>query len=135
MEKITPVVATTLSNYASTPQATVSHGNKRHAHLSTTDVSEGEEDDPLVAATKIMNNALQLFKPDTNLEFVLDQESGTHLVRLIDTETQEVLRQIPSEVMLRIAKSIQEFESMLKKQKKMQNSEILHPGTILDDVV
>lgn len=137
MEKVAPVVATTLSNYSATTHHSIAQGNKKHGQLPMSSESANSEEnvDPLIAATKTMNDALQLFKPDTQLEFVIDRESGANLVRLIDNETKEVLRQIPSEIMLRIAKSIQEFQAMLQKQKKMQSSELLHPGTILDDIV
>lgn len=49
----------------------------------------------------------------TGLQFSLDQDSGRTVVRMIDTETEEVLRQIPSEEMLAISKSIDRMQGLL----------------------
>lgn len=47
---------------------------------------------------------------NTSLQFSVDDQSGTRVVRLIDASTQEVIRQIPSEEMIRIAEGIDKFQ-------------------------
>ena len=49
----------------------------------------------------------------TNLQFSLDQDTGRTVVKMVDTETEEVLRQFPSEEMLAISKSIDRMQGLL----------------------
>jgi flagellar protein FlaG len=53
----------------------------------------------------------------SNLEFSLDTESGTTVVKVVDNQTKEVIRQIPSEEMLNIAHAIDQMQGMLIKRK------------------
>ena len=57
------------------------------------------------------NEAVQ--KVATNLEFAVDKETDTVVVRLLDSNTHEVLRQVPSSEMLRIAKSLEHMQGLL----------------------
>ncbi len=43
-----------------------------------------------------------------NLNFSVDDSSGKTVIRVVDTNTEELIRQIPSEDALRISQSIQE---------------------------
>ncbi len=53
-----------------------------------------------------------------NLEFSVDADTKKPVVKLVDTETGDVIRQIPSEEMLSIARSIDQFQQgLLLKQK------------------
>lgn len=47
------------------------------------------------------------------LQFSIDTESDRLIVKVVDSETQEVIRQIPSEEMLRIAKNLDSPESLI----------------------
>lgn len=49
----------------------------------------------------------------SSLQFSLDQDSGRTVVKMVDTETEEVLRQFPSEEMLAISKSIDRMQGLL----------------------
>jgi flagellar protein FlaG len=49
----------------------------------------------------------------SSLQFSLDQDSGRTVVKMIDTQTEEVLRQFPSEEMLAISKSIDRMQGLL----------------------
>jgi len=49
----------------------------------------------------------------TNLQFRLDDDSGRMIVSIVDARDGTVLRQLPSEVALRIARSIEEFKAHL----------------------
>lgn len=48
-----------------------------------------------------------------NLQFKIDDDSGQIVVRLVDNETQKVIRQIPSEEMLEIAKTLDKLKGLL----------------------
>jgi flagellar protein FlaG len=48
-----------------------------------------------------------------NLQFSIDEESGETVVKVVDTETDEVIRQIPSEEMLALARNLQRMEGLL----------------------
>lgn len=50
----------------------------------------------------------QLAQKGRELTFEFDEEAGRVIVRLVDTQTREVLRQIPSEEVLAIARALRE---------------------------
>lgn len=56
-------------------------------------------------------------KVASELKFSVDDDTGTTVVRIIDTSTQEVIRQIPSQELLEIAKSLDKLQGLLVKQK------------------
>ena len=47
------------------------------------------------------------------VEFSLDADSGRIVVKIIDSATQEVVRQIPMEEMLALAKALDKFQGLL----------------------
>jgi flagellar protein FlaG len=53
----------------------------------------------------------------SNLQFSVDEGTGTTVIKVVDTQTKEVIRQIPSEEMLAIARSIEDSQGMLLKEK------------------
>ncbi len=56
-------------------------------------------------------------KAPNGLAFSVDDSSGRTVVRITDQETGETIRQIPSEEMLEIARSLDKFQGMLVQQK------------------
>ncbi len=48
-----------------------------------------------------------------NIAFSLDKESGEQVVKVIDKETEEVVRQIPSEELLKLHKAMRAIEEQL----------------------
>ena len=58
-----------------------------------------------------MNKAIQ--QSNSNLEFTIDKDSERILVKLIDTSTGDVIRQIPSDEVLAIAQSIEQMQQGL----------------------
>ena len=61
----------------------------------------------LQSAVVAINRAMQL--SNHNLEFSVDPGTKEPVVRVVDTETGEVIRQIPSKETLEIASSIDQF--------------------------
>lgn len=53
----------------------------------------------------------------SELQFSIDESSGTRVVRVFDTSTKELIRQIPSQEMLDMASAIESLQGLLLKQK------------------
>lgn len=51
------------------------------------------------------------------LRFSIDEESGKTVVKIVDTATQEILRQIPSADALALAHSIDKMQGLLLREK------------------
>ena len=51
-----------------------------------------------------------------NLRFSLDEDSGRTVIKIVDTATDEVIRQIPSEEILAIAKALDKLQGVLIRQ-------------------
>jgi len=52
-----------------------------------------------------------------NLQFSMEKIQGMQVVKVVDNETQQVIRQIPTEEMLDIAKRLDELQGLLIRQK------------------
>lgn len=60
----------------------------------------------------------EFIKPqNTSLEFSIDDESGTVVVKVTDRETKEVIKQFPSEEALELAKALDKLKGLLVQQK------------------
>lgn len=51
-----------------------------------------------------------------SLQFSIDKDTNGTVVKIVDTETNKVIRQIPSEEMLQMAKALDKFTGLLMKQ-------------------
>ena len=71
--------------------------------------------DQLTAAVKAANDFVSLV--NDSVQFSVDNETGKTVVKVIDKSTEEVLRQIPSEEMLAIAKALDDIKGLLVRQK------------------
>lgn len=80
----------------------------------------------VAAAQAIDHNELKQALEQTNrivqshggsLEFRLDQQTRKTVVRIVDTSTNQVIRQFPSEEMLAIARSLDKLQGLLIKQR------------------
>jgi flagellar protein FlaG len=61
-------------------------------------------------AVSQLNDFVQNVQRD--LQFEVDNDLGQTIVRVVDQQTQEVIRQIPDEVALRLAEKLQENEPL-----------------------
>ena len=61
-------------------------------------------------AVSQLNDFVQTVQRD--LQFEVDSEKGQTIVKVVDQSTQEVIRQIPDEVALRLAENLQQDESL-----------------------
>jgi flagellar protein FlaG len=68
---------------------------------------EREEQQQLVQAVSALNKA-ELFGEDQELRFVYDRHSKKPILRVVDKQTDEVIRQVPPEYVLRLADSVED---------------------------
>ncbi|GHU10685.1 hypothetical protein FACS1894185_2610 [Betaproteobacteria bacterium] len=65
-----------------------------------------------------VKNLNEFIKPyNTSLGFSVDEESGRLVVKVTDNETKEVIRQMPSEEALALAKALDKLKGLLIQQK------------------
>jgi flagellar protein FlaG len=64
-------------------------------------------------AAEKANSAISALK--SNLQFTVDKDSGINIVKIVDTETKQTIRQIPSEEMISIAHRLEEIKGLLIK--------------------
>ena len=101
------------------PDSTIS----RHASTIAESTSEptaatqpsGVTPPELDQAVKAVNEFVKI--ANSSLEFSVDEETGIELVKVIDKETEEVIRQIPSEEIVAIAKALNSLKGLLIHQK------------------
>ncbi len=71
-----------------------------------------QKDETLENAVSRINGYVQQVQRD--LQFSVDDDSGRTVIKVIDSESKEIIRQIPEEVFLQVAQSIEEsFEGTL----------------------
>lgn len=75
--------------------------------------SKDDRKTELQQATEQANQAISGLGSD--LKFSVDEDTGINVVKFIDTETKEVIRQIPAQEMLVIAKRLDELRGLLIK--------------------
>ncbi|MCL2020986.1 MAG: flagellar protein FlaG [Betaproteobacteria bacterium] len=54
---------------------------------------------------------------NSSLNFSVDKDSGRLIVKVVDNETQEVIKQIPSEDAMKLARSLEQLQGLLVRQK------------------
>jgi flagellar protein FlaG len=68
-----------------------------------------------LAAAKSVADALK--SQNLNMQFSKDSETGKTVFQIVDTETKKVIRQVPSEEIIEISKSIDKMQGFLLNQK------------------
>ena len=74
--------------------------------VADSNVKESKSNVHLKKAVDDLNDFIQNTHRD--LQFSIDQDSGTTVVKVIDSKTEKVIRQIPNEETLRLARSLSE---------------------------
>lgn len=100
------------------PEPTVAQGI---AESSTTVVQRNENRQPaqegalnVEEAAQRLNRFVGSVRPEIN--FTVDETSGTRVVRVVDSATQEVIRQIPSEEVIRMAQVLDKLQGLFVKE-------------------
>lgn len=78
-------------------------------------VKEAVNPSSLKQATDKLNQTIKMMA--VNLQFQVDEETGIDVVKVVDTESKEVIRQFPSEEILAIAKAIDRLQGLLVRDK------------------
>lgn len=67
--------------------------------------------------TQAVKQIQDVIKQNANgLQFSIDEDVGVPVVKVIDTESKKVIRQIPSQEVLEIAKALDKLQGLLVKQ-------------------
>ncbi|MBE9608824.1 flagellar protein FlaG [Chitinilyticum piscinae] len=80
-------------------------------------VQQAERSNEVAEAVKKINETIKSFNQNVGVEFSTDSDTSTPVVRVIDTTSKEVLRQIPTEEALQIAKAIDRLQGLLVRDK------------------
>ncbi|MBB5189943.1 flagellar protein FlaG [Silvimonas terrae] len=110
--------STSQSGGQSQPAQTGSVTQSGSVGNNSTDSKNGQQDAAaLNDAVGKLNEAVKNYANGNSLQFSVDPDSQTHIVKVIDSQTKDVIRQIPSEQAIAIAKAIGQFEGLLIKDK------------------
>lgn len=84
--------------------------------VSKADAAKAAEPDPAEVTRVVgdINKAMQALS--RNIEFSVDTDSQRTIVKVIDQETREVIRQMPSVEALEIGKALQKVQGLLIRQ-------------------
>lgn len=121
---IQPLANQPLSVHAGTsdaPRATVSSqelsapvGQSPDQKLDSSHRKQSDPQQVQESVTKINDTILSLSR---DIQFSVDQDTGREVVKVVDTRTNSVIRQIPSEEVLAIAKRLDELKGLIIHQK------------------
>ena len=78
--------------------------------------SEHEPDAKQVKSAVDKLNEFVKASSNSDVQFTVDQESGIRVIKVVDQETKEVIRQMPSKEAVEIAKALGKLQGMLIKQ-------------------
>lgn len=107
-----PAVPVVADKPAVAPQVVSAPAASAQSETSTSkDSDPGKKSEELEAAVKQMEQFFQ--SVHRNLEFSIDDKSGKVVVKVIATETGEVVRQLPSAEALKLADSLKNANSLL----------------------
>ncbi|XZG69401.1 flagellar protein FlaG [Chitinibacteraceae bacterium HSL-7] len=73
--------------------------------------------DELKEAVQQLNETAKLYSSTSSLNFSINDEIDAVVVKVLDGQTEEVIRQIPSEQAIAIAKAIDQFKGLLIKDR------------------
>ena len=120
-------VGASSTQYAPPVQTTAGAGAARKAEAPPEAVRTQPAQEPQAAekaaqpSSEQLNQAVKqiqdvITKSANSLQFSIDEDLGVSIVKVVDTESKKVLRQIPSEEVLKIAKALDTLQGLLVKQ-------------------
>jgi flagellar protein FlaG len=113
-----PAINHGLSNPAPAPAGAPAERGDAHARAASsataTATPAAAERGQLSAAVEHINKMLQTVSP--TLKFSIDDDSHRTIVKIVDQQTQEVIRQIPTAEALDISKALSKAQGLLIKQ-------------------
>lgn len=85
------------------------------SELAATKETQTTNRDQLDETVKAVNDFVNAI--NKSLEFSIDDDTGITVVKVVDVETKEIIKQFPSEEVLSIAKALDGIKGLLVKQK------------------
>jgi flagellar protein FlaG len=107
VEPVTPILGSVADRVQASVAATRAETAKGEAAKAAADKVAAEKDGNAVKQA-VGDANRELMKRGTELNFQVDDKSGTLVVKLVDTSTKEVLRQYPSKEALVAAQALQD---------------------------
>lgn len=121
---IPSVTATSVNAALRQPAQEIQPTDRQAQSIAANSTAQGDSTDASQKNTNIeeLNTVIKsvndIIKPFNNsLQFNIDQDSGRTVVKIMDSTTQEVIKQIPSEEMLALAKALDQLKGLLVTQK------------------
>ena len=111
-----PVVAPTTGRTAPSSGANPTSEAKAAPAQSTAATAAPATNDEVRQAAKQVNAALKA-TASSDLQFSVDDDNKEVVVRVVDSQTKELIRQIPSEEMVAISKAMDNLSGLLVQQK------------------
>jgi flagellar protein FlaG len=106
-----------MGNHTNNQTGTVAPGAPAAAHSSQTKVAgTGSNPDSISApeaASRVTGTSNPVPSGGRVMEFMIDPESGKHVVRIMDSASHEMIRQIPMEKALVLARSRDQLKGLL----------------------
>lgn len=101
------------SRQSTAPASTLLSGNSTPSSIQATQTEAKEKPSlqEVIQLSEKLNESIQSIQRDLN--FSVDESLGEIVVTVIDRQTQETIRQIPSEEMLNLSRNIEEVNSLL----------------------
>jgi len=90
-------------------------GEKQKEEELFSKLNKATQNDIIKKTVEQLNEKLKLFNNSLHIE--IDKETGIQVVKIIDNDTKEVIRQLPPETTLKIAKYIDEITGLLFEKK------------------
>jgi len=100
---------------AATPAAQTEPPRATRAAAVPSAPQPAQDPERVVQAVAALNRAMAALSRE--VEFMSDQETGHTVVRVVDRQTQEVIRQFPSQEMLSITHALDRLQGLLFQQK------------------
>lgn len=124
------------SRSSATPPPTVDTAQKPEALVQNIQIKEQQaiEQQPTDVPAMQINalNGIEISTNSAQLRFQVDSTSGRSVMTVVNKDTQEVVRQIPSEQALKLAQSITEY---LAQKGTDSTTGSLPVGTLMNEVV
>jgi flagellar protein FlaG len=79
------------------------------------DREEARAEEKLAESVEDLNEFIKPY--NTSLQFAIEEELGSVFVKIVDTETLEVIKQIPSEEAIALSKALSRLKGLLVKEK------------------
>nr|WP_314861719.1 flagellar protein FlaG [uncultured Undibacterium sp.] len=102
------------NNFVAQPVKTAAPVQTSNPVTQTDQTQQLASADQVKSAVKSINNVIQVSAPD--IQFSVDSDTDKLVVKIVDQQTKQVLRQIPTEEVIEIAKSLDKLQGLLIKQ-------------------